>query len=99
MSEPTSEPGPHPLVGRQRVLVVFLRAMTYLAVGLSVAGVVLPGSSGRVAAVALVVVLVGTPVVRVAWLLARWTRRGDRRFAAVAAALLAIMAVGAVSGL
>lgn len=92
-------PGRHPLVGRQRQLVAFLRGALVLALLLALGGVVLPGDAGRYSGVALVAILVAVPVVRVAWLLVRWVRRGDPRFAAAAAALLAVVAVGAVAAL
>jgi hypothetical protein len=96
---PTTGPGAHPLVGRQRHLVAFLQVAVAAAMVLAVAGVVLPGRWGTAAGVALVATLVGAPVARVAWLMVRWIRRGDPRFAAVAGALLAVAAAGALSAL
>ena len=95
----TSGPGPHPLVGRQRHLVTFLRVALVVAVVLALGGVVLPGDAGRTAGVAVVATLVAVPVVRVAWLLVRWVPRGDRRYAEVAAALLVVVACGAAAAL
>lgn len=43
-------------------------------------------------------VLMATPISRVAILAAGWFREGDRRFAAVAGAVLAILALGVVLG-
>jgi hypothetical protein len=37
--------------------------------------------------------LIAAPIGRVVWLLVRWLRRGDRRFALAAVALLAVMGV------
>lgn len=92
-------PGAHPLVGRQRHLVAFLRVAAVAATVLALAGVVLPGRAGTAAGLALVATLVGVPVARVAWLMVRWIRRGDPRYAAVAGALLAVAAGGALSAL
>lgn len=92
-------PGPHPLVGRQRHLVVFLRASTIVAFVLAVGGLILPGRAGTVAGTLLVATLIGVPLVRVAWLCLRWIRRGDVRFALTAGGLLAIVAVGALTAL
>lgn len=95
----TGEPGPHPLVGRQRHLIVFLRAAYAVALLLAVAAVVLPGDAGTAAGVGLIATLVATPALRVGWLVARWVRRRDVRFATVAAGLLAVMAAGALAAL
>ncbi|QGG95333.1 hypothetical protein [Actinomarinicola tropica] len=92
-----SAPGPHPLVGRQRHLVTFLRALYVLAFALALAGVVLPGEAGDAAGTALVATLVAAPVLRIAWLLVRWIRRRDLRFAAVAFGLLVVIGAGAAT--
>ena len=60
------------------------------------AAVVLPSPLGRWAGVALVALLVAVPIARVLWLVARWIRRGDRRYAAVAMGVLVVIAVGAL---
>jgi len=85
---------PDPRVGRQRALATYLRVALALAFVLGLAAVALPDDWGEeVAGVAMVVVLVAAPIGRVVWLLLRWLRRGDRRFALAAAALLAVMGV------
>lgn len=53
----------------------------------------LPGAAGAMAAL-MVVVLVGAPMLRVAWFARRWATRGDPRFAAVASAVLVLPLVG-----
>jgi hypothetical protein len=78
---------------RQRVLATYLRVALGVAFVLALAGTVLPEDSFEPFARAMVVVLVAAPIGRVLWLLVRWTKRGDRRFAAAAAGLLAVMTV------
>jgi hypothetical protein len=46
----------------------------------------------------MVVVLVVAPIIRIGWLLVRWVRRGDWRFAGAAAALLAVMGAALALG-
>ena len=87
-------PGPHPLIGRQTLLVRVLRALSLTAWVLAGAGVLLPGRAGASCAVALVCLLVAAPVARVSWLGVRWLRRGDPRFAAVAGCLVLIVLSG-----
>ena len=61
--------------------------------------VVLPSPVGGWAGVALVATLVAVPMARVLWLVARWIRRGDRRYAAVGAGVLAVIVAGALLAL
>lgn len=63
---------------------------------LAVASVVLPSPVGGWAGVALVATLVVVPLARVLWLVARWVRRGDRRYASVGAGVLVVIAAGAL---
>ena len=92
-------PPPNPRADRQRRLIRFLQVAATLVFALAVASVVLPGTAGRLAADAMVAVIVGAPVVRVLWLLVRWVRRRDWRFVAAASALLVVVAAGAAIGL
>jgi hypothetical protein len=87
-------PGPHPLIGRQTLLVRALRALSVAAWVLAGAGVLLPGRAGTASGVALVCLLVAAPVARVSWLCVRWLRRGDPRFAMVAGCLVLIVLSG-----
>jgi hypothetical protein len=87
-------PGPHPLVGRQTLLVQALRGLGIAAWVLALAGLLLPGDIGRIAAGGLVALLVAAPIARVAWLCARWIRRGDPRFALLAGVLIVIVLSG-----
>jgi hypothetical protein len=73
-----------------------LRLFSRVAFGAALAGVVLPDPAGEAASAVAVAVVVAAPLVRVAWLAVRWYRRGDRRYAAVAAALLLIVGLGSV---
>lgn len=94
-----SDPAPHPLVGRQRHLVAFLRVLYVIAFALALGGVLLPGELGDAAGAGLVTMLIAAPVLRIAWLAARWVRRRDLRFAAVAVGLLVVIGVGALTAL
>jgi Kef-type K+ transport system membrane component KefB len=85
---------PDPRVGRQRVLATYLRVALVVALVLGLAAALLPDDWGEeVAGLAMVVVLIATPIGRLVWLLVRWLRREDRRFAFAAFALLAVMGV------
>ncbi len=73
-------------------------ALAVVAV-LAAAAVVLPSPAGGWAAAALVATLVAVPLARVVWLVARWVRRGDLRYAAVGAGVLVVIATGALLAL
>ena len=94
MTNPTNDPR----AGRQRRLARFLRMAALGTFVLAAAAVVLPGRAGRVAGTFVVIVLVVVPLVRLAWLGRRWLRKGDRRFALVAALLGLITLAGSVLG-
>lgn len=47
----------------------------------------------------MLVVLIGWPLVRVAWLVGDWWHVGDRRYAAIGVALLGVVVAGAVASL
>lgn len=61
-----------------------------------VLGAVLPGGAGIAVATAAVGAVVATPLLRVAWLIFRWTQEDDRRFVLTGIALLAVVGAGAV---
>jgi uncharacterized membrane protein YhaH (DUF805 family) len=92
---PTGPP-PNPRIGRQRYLARALEVLMVLTVIVAGATLVLPGRAGEVAGTAMVAALIAAPVVRVGWLLVRWARLGDRRFALTAAALLGVLLVAAL---
>lgn len=61
-----------------------------------VLGAVLPGAAGIAVATAAVAAIMATPLLRVAWLIFRWTQEHDRRFILTGLGLLAVVAAGAV---
>jgi hypothetical protein len=95
----TSPPSPRSPEQRFAGLARSLRVATVLTAVAALTGTLVGGDVGTVAGVVVVVLVVAAPVVRVAWLGARWYRRGDRRFAAAAAALLGVVAAAAVLAL
>lgn len=92
----SDHPVAQPLAGRQRRLVLLLEIGVGLAAILAVAGLVLPGQAGRIAAQVFLGVLIATPLVRVAWLTVRWLNRRDIRFAIVG---LGVLLVAMMAGL
>jgi hypothetical protein len=85
-----------PRLGRQRVLATYLRVCLAIASALALVAAVVPDDWTDRFGRATVAVLVLAPVGRVLWLLVRWTRRGDRRFAVAAVALLGVMSLALV---
>lgn len=61
----------------------------------SVAAAVIPGTAGIALATMAVIAVIAAPLVRVAWLVFRWTQERDRRFVGRGIGLLLIVAVGA----
>ncbi|MNC90237.1 hypothetical protein D3C83_63120 [compost metagenome] len=76
-----------------------LRILGRLALATALAGLLLPDPVGPVASAVAVAVVAVAPLLRVAWLAVRWSGRGDRRYAAVAVALLLIIGCGSVLAL
>lgn len=87
-----------PRVARQRVLAVYVRVWLAIVLLLAAVTVFAPDAWVEPVGIALVVSLVVAPVGRVLWLMVRWLRRGDRRFALAALALLLVMGVALVVG-
>jgi len=81
-----------------RTAAILGRTTFALAVAGAVAAFV-PGSASRALAWGVIASVVAIPLVRVVILIAVWLREGDRRYAALAAALLAIIATGAAIAL
>jgi hypothetical protein len=75
-----------------------LRVALVAAFVLSLAGALVPGRAGQVAEIVGLGVLIGAPVLRVAWLTVDWFREGDRRFAALGLALLGVLGLSGVVG-
>jgi hypothetical protein len=89
-------PPPNPRRGRQRFLVAYLRVSLVLVALAAAVTVVLPDDVDRWSGWSMAALLIAVPVVRLGWLLVRWLRLGDQRYAAAATGLLVIMATGAV---
>lgn len=68
--------------------------LTRVVLVLSLVGGLLGGSVGRLVATAAVAAIVATPLLRLAWLILRWTQERDRRFVVTGSALLAVVALG-----
>lgn len=62
----------------------------------AVLGGLVPDPVGEVLALCAVVVVAAVPLARVAWLVLRWAQERDRCFALLGAALLGVVAFGAV---
>lgn len=71
-----------------------MHAALLLVGALAVGGAMVPGRVGRWMGAGAIAVLVAAPLLRVMWLVRRWVRRGDPRFAAVGCGVLAIVAAG-----
>jgi len=89
-----TEPAPNRRVDRQRFLVIYLRVALVAAFMIGVLELILPTEARDEAAVVMVAVFVAAPIGRIVWLMVRWLRRGDWRFALVGATLLAVVATG-----
>jgi hypothetical protein len=85
-----------PRVQRQRVLATYLWCALAVSFALALTTAVAPRSWVETLGPTMVVVLVAAPVGRLLWLLVRWTRRGDRRFAAAILVLLGLMVLAMV---
>lgn len=85
-----------PRLARQRVLAGYLWFALGVTMLLGLATVVAPESWVDTLGPTMVGVLILAPVGRVVWLLVRWTRRGDRKYALAAIALLGVMVVALV---
>ncbi|MFV0316995.1 MAG: hypothetical protein ACK5O2_08550 [Microthrixaceae bacterium] len=94
LGEALPGPPPDPREDRFSALALALRIASWVVA--AAAGVTLVADRfgaealAKVLAVAIVVVLVGAPLVRVGWFARRWTKRGDRRYSRVALAVLVL---------
>lgn len=69
---------------------------TRVVIVLGLLSVVLPERPAEALATAVVAAVVAAPLLRVAWLVHRWRQERDRRFVALGAALLVVVATGAL---
>lgn len=76
-----------------------LLVTTILAFALAIVGSFNSGSVGTTAAGLAVAVIIAVPLLRVGAIGAHWWRIGDRRFAAIALTLLAMVGSGAIIAL
>ena len=89
-------PAPNNRRGRQRFLIIYLRVTLIAAFLIGVAELLLPTETQDEAGLVMVAVLIVAPLGRVVWLMVRWLRIGDWRFALVGAVLLGVVATGLV---
>ena len=75
------------------VLAAILRVGLAVAFVLALGGAFVPGLVGHVSEIGCLVVLIGAPVLRVAWLTVDWFRERDRRFAVLGLVLLAVLGI------
>ena len=80
---------------RGRVQAPALTWLTRAVVVVGVLGAVLPGDAGIGVATAAVGAVVAAPLLRVLWLVFRWSQEDDRRFIAVGLGLLGVIGLGA----
>jgi hypothetical protein len=72
----------------------FLTAEVVAVVVLCLVALLAPGEVAGSAAAGMLALLVAIPLIRVVWLVIRWFRRGDLRFAAIGLFVLAVAASG-----
>jgi hypothetical protein len=92
----SATPPPNPRAGRQRYLLGFLRTALAVTAVCAVGAIPATGETAETLARVMVGLLIAVPVLRVGWLLVRWMRTHDWRFAAAAVTLLAVMATGSL---
>jgi hypothetical protein len=88
-------PARPPIDATPPVIAAGLRVAVVLALVAAAIGAVSTGEVSRIAGAVAIVVIVSAPLLRVLALSAWWWRIGDRRYALMGAALLAIIAIGA----
>lgn len=81
---------------RGRLQAPALAWVTRVVIVLGLASAVFPDPAGVAVATAVVCAVVAVPLLRVAWLVHRWHQEHDRRFVGMGAALLGVVAVGAL---
>ena len=76
-----------------------LSGVAVLAALLAIVGFALPTEAERIVGGTAVGVVAGGPLLRLVWVAGRWRRERDWRFVGVAAALLCVIAIGALVAL
>jgi hypothetical protein len=74
-----------------------LRAASLIAFGVAAAALLLPGVLGDACAIAAVVVVTAAPLLRVGWLVFRWSQERDWRFVGIGVGLLMIVSLGGLA--
>ena len=78
-----------------RRLASLMQIALVAAFAMALGGAFLPGQTGTILGGICIGILIGAPIVRVAWLTVDWVRIGDRRFALLGFALLSVLVAGA----
>lgn len=78
------------------VMANVLQRLSLIALGVGLAGTLLPGPSGDAFAWAACGLVVAAPLARVGWLGVRWIARRDYLFSLIAFGLLLVVVVGGV---
>ena len=102
MSDSTPDSGeerfPRVIHGPNRFsrLSIWLRRAVLLVAVLAAITLLLPVATAEKLGTVLVCLLIALPLARVLWFVQRWVRRGDLRFAAIAAGVLVVVGLGAL---
>lgn len=90
----TEHAPPDPRRGRFLPLSLAMQRALALVAVLAAVTMIAPDEWHRVSGWAMAGTLIAAPLVRLMWLIGRWSRRGDLRYAAVATGVLLIVATG-----
>ena len=102
MSDSTPDSGderfPRVIHGPNRFsrLSIWLRRAVLLVAVLAAITLLLPVAAAEKLGTVLLCLLIALPLARVLWFVQRWVRRGDLRFAAIAAGVLVVVGLGAL---
>lgn len=89
-------PGPDPKADRFARLITALNLAVAAVTSLAFVALFLRDDVADAVGAVIVALLILTPLLRVAWFVGRWARRGDRRFALVGLGVLCVVAAGAL---
>lgn len=81
---------------RGRWQIPALTWLTRVVLVTSLAGGLIGHDVGRAIAVAAIVAIAAAPLLRICWLMFRWTQEEDRRFVVTGALLLTVVAIGGI---